>query len=450
MRAAAAWSHEEIRRPRVGRLVPSVKHGAGGGYIGALFLLLPVWLPSLLLVGGYSLAFLAPFAVAAWLLWSSPPDAAGAAAGTKFGPEWIAIGLATFGAWLSMFGTPDPERAFRVLLPMAYGAVTIVALTRAGVTVAVRFIHALLVAGTAVLAFGLAIAATGTIQPVVMFLYRFKAFFENPNQLALVLAIVWPVSIALLLTATSARTRLYSLGMVLMLTAALLFSGGKTGMALALAGGCAVWLYHAARSGTAGRAFLALSVTVFAIALLVPIVLLALSYASPITFEKVNAIITGGVTDYQSIRSRNVLWDESIRAGVHDPLTGVGAGTRVLGRSHSHNMILDYFRGMGVTGLVAAVLLLGSAIARTASFAVKTLRCGVASRRSDTLNLALFIGASGYMLGNQISDSFSPSTAYIFWIVYVAAIISSSEHRKPVPAAEDRARVHWKFRDRQS
>ena len=449
MRAAAAWSHEEIRRPRIGRLIPSAKQGAGG-YVGTLLLLLPVWLASLLLVGGYSLAFLAPFAVAAWLLWHSPPRSAGAAVSAGFGPEWLAIALAAFGAWLSMFGTPDPERAFRVLLPMAYGAVTIFALRRAGVTVAVRLVLALLVSGTAALAFGLAIAVTGATQPVVMFLYRFKAFFENPNQLALVLAVVWPISIALLLTATSVRARLYSLGMVLMLTAALLFSGGKTGMVLALAGGCAVWLYHAARSGTAGKAFLALTVTVFAITLLVPIILLALSYASPITFEKVNLIITGGVSDYQSIRSRNVLWEESIRAGVLNPLTGTGAGTKVLGRSHSHNMILDYFRGMGVTGLMAAMLMLGAPIARAISFAVKTLRQDPASRRSDTLNMSFFVGASGYLLGNQISDSFSPSTAYIFWIVYVTAIIAASEARKPVLAHEDRARPDWKLRDRQS
>jgi O-antigen ligase len=449
MRAAAAWSHEEIRRPRVGRLVPSVKQEAGG-YVGALLLLLPVWLPSLLLVGGYSLAFLAPFAAAAWLLWHSPPRSAGAVVGASFGPEWLAIALATFGAWLSMFGTSDPERAFRVLLPMAYGAVTIVALRRAGVAVAVRLVLALLVSGTAVLAFGLAIAATGAVQPVVMFLYRFKAFFENPNQLALVLAVVWPISIALVLTAASVRSRLYSLAMLLMLTAALLFSGGKTGMVLALAGGCAVWLYHAARSGTAGRAFLALTLTLFAIALLIPVILLALSYASPITYEKLNSIITGGVTDYQSIRSRNVLWDESIRAGVLNPLTGTGAGTKVLGRSHSHNMILDYFRGMGVTGLIAAVLMLGTAIARTIGFAVKTLRQDAVSRRPDTLNLSFFVGASGYMLGNQISDSFSPSTAYIFWLVYVAAIITSSEPRKAVRASEGRAPLHWNLPDRQS
>jgi O-antigen ligase len=113
-------------------------------------------------------------------------------------------------------------------------------------------------------------------------------------------------------------------------------------------------------------------------------------------------------------------------------------------------MILDYFRGMGVTGLMAAMLMLGAPIARAISFAVKTLRQDPASRRSDTLNMSFFVGASGYLLGNQISDSFSPSTAYIFWIVYVTAIIAASEARKPILAHQDRARRDWKLRDRQS
>ncbi len=118
-------------------------------------------------------------------------------------------------------------------------------------------------------------------------------------------------------------------------------------------------------------------------------------------------------------------------------MIGVGAGTHVFGPpDHSHNMILEYFRGMGVFGLLAAVLLLVATVVRTFRFMAATIGGGREGRAHDTQLLALFLGALGYLVGNQLSDSFSPSTAFLFWAVYVCAILSA----QPPLQREARAR----------
>ena len=414
----------------------------------ATILLTPFWLPSLLLVGAYSLSFATPFAAAAWIVWHYPSGRAAYSRQVTFVVEWLAVLLALLGAWLSIFVSPEPARAFRVLLPMAYGACMIVALVRVPPGTAQRIIVAVSLSGTVILAVGLAMAVSGIGQSAVMLNYRFKGFFENANQLALVIAALWPMSVALLINARGLRHRSLSVAMLMILFAALMLGGVKTGIAVALAGGCVVWLYHAARSGTAGRAIISLSAILLLIALLIPLVMWTLSWASPITYQKVQAIVSGGLTDYQSIRARNLLWQESIRAGMANLGTGVGAGTKVLGRSHSHNMVLDYFRGMGILGLASALLLFAAAMVRTLTFMLRTLSDGRENRAADTFNLSLFVGAVAYLIGNQISDSFSPSTAFIFWMVYCSAVVSAGRTVRPEESPTFHSTRLWTTRAR--
>ena len=53
--------------------------------------------------------------------------------------------------------------------------------------------------------------------------------------------------------------------------------------------------------------------------------------------------------------ARQVLWDEAIRLGSQHWLVGAGAGVTILGNSHAHNLVLHYFRGIGVFGAMVAV-----------------------------------------------------------------------------------------------
>ena len=408
-----------------------------------LLLAAPFWLSSMLLVGEYSLSLAAPFLLSIWILWRYGGAHRHDVPRPAFALEWLAIGLALAGAWLSLFNSAEPIRAFRVVIPMAYGIATVVMLRAVPAELVTRIVLAVGVSGAVILAYAITLAFAGAGATSVMLTYRFKAFFENPNQLALAIAAFWPAIVALALTAPRFPARLFNIAMLLIFSTALLLSGAKTGMAMALAGGCFVWLYHAARSGTIGRAILSLTLAILMILLLVPVIHWVLSWASPITFEKVNAIIGGGISDYASIQSRNLIWAESLRLAFEHPLTGVGAGTRVMDHSHSHNMIIDYFRGLGVLGMVAALLLLVTAFSRCIMFGIRTLPKGRTTRSPETFTFALYVGAIAYLAGNQISDSFSPSTAFIFWLVYTSAITLSAAQRSGSLPRVQRVLPRW-------
>jgi O-antigen ligase len=293
-----------------------------------------------------------------------------------------------------------------------------------------QLVGAMMVLGVLVTAVALVAAQVPAARASVMLDYRFKGFFENANQASLAVVAFFPLALALVLTAAGTRARvLYSCAILVFLAALIL--GTKTGLGIALFSTALVAVYHSARSGSISRSFVSVTLALLLIVAVVPIGLWVLSWANPISFNKVSTLITGGFWDYQSIHSRNLLWDESIRLGMAHPLVGAGAGSMVLDKSHSHNMVLDYFRGMGIAGAAAALLLLVVTASRATGLFVSTLANGRRGRSRDTVTVAFYLGALGFLIGNQISDSFSPSTAYAFWIVYIAAYLSNLDRDWP-------------------
>ena len=275
-------------------------------------------------------------------------------------------GIAILAA-LTMLYSPEPSRAFRVLLPMGYAPCALILLSRASPARHFGLVCGALYAGALVLAFALLLTQTGAGRSLVMRDYRFLAFFENPNQLGVVFLAVWPLSLALLMTARSAGVRLMHLAIVLILAGAILMSGTKTALALGFISGALIWLYHGSRTGSIGTMVAKLVMILCAIILAVPAILWLLSWASPAFFERVDAILKNGVWAFPSMQARDEIWKESVQIGLAHPLLGEGAGTGVYGYAHSHNMLLDYFRGMGVFALSAAVLLATTATAGTTS-----------------------------------------------------------------------------------
>jgi hypothetical protein len=398
---------------------------------------IPLWMPSLVAVGEFSIAFLLPFALAAWAIFLPAPGNAiiRAVRGNDGAGLWIevsCISLAIVFASLSMIASPEPLRAFRVILPMAYGLCAVIILTRVTPLMSRRLVYAMMLAGVLALAIGLLMAQVASLRDSVVIGYRFKGFFENANQVSLAITAIWPVLIALLLGARSMPLKALCIAALLVLGCALVLSGTKTGLAINFATTCIVIVYRASRTGSLDSSFLSLVLVLALVVASIPLLLAILSWANPIAFEKLNSIFVGGVREYQSIKSRNMIWAESIRAGLAHPFVGEGAGSRILDRSHSHNMILDYFRGMGVFGMISALVLLVAAATRTTVYFVATWGTGRENRATDTIVMALYLGALGYLVGNLLSDSFSPSTAFLFWAVYLCAFWSV---QAPVPAA---------------
>jgi O-antigen ligase len=390
--------------------------------------LLPVWLPRPLQFGDLSLAFAVPFVLAFWALsqpaWhGSLARAVRGQSGRGLWLEMSCVAAIVVLATMSMFVSQEPLRAFRVILPMSYALCTLVLLTRIPPLLQRRFPHALLFSGVIALGVAILMAQAGSGRSMVMRDYRFLAFFENPNQLGIVILAVWPLAIALFLNARSVKARLVCLGMVLILATAIFMSGTKTALALGFVAGAVIWLYHASRSGSIDKMLFKLVIVGCAIVLAIPAVLWLLAWASPAFSKRVEEILTHGVWEFQSMKTRSAIWDESVRVGLAHPLLGGGAGTMVLNKAHSHNMVLDYFRGMGVFGMVAAVALIVCAAARVSSFIISTLHKGMTDRTSDTIVAGLYLGALFDLIANQLSDSFSPTTSFLFWMMYFGAYL---------------------------
>ena len=416
----------------------------GWGSVIALAAFLPVWLPERLQVGNFSFAFAVPLALALWAM--TQPAAPGSlgralrgAAGQGRGLwlEMFCAGAIAILAAVTMLYSPEPVNAFRVILPMTYGFCTLILFSRISPLARSRLAFAPLFSGCLALGFGLLLERTGSGLGV-MRAYRFLGFFENPNQLGIMLVGVWPLAIALLLRARTVQARLTSAIPVLILAASILMSGTKTALALSFVSGTLMWLYHSSRSGTLAATLVRLTITLSAVALAVPGILWVLSWASPAFFARVDSILTNGVWAFPSMQARGAIWQTSLQIGLANPLFGVGAGTSVYGYAHSHNMLLDYFRGMGVLALGAAIVLILSAVSRGANFLLSTWHKREVDRASDTIVAGMYVGAIFHLLANQLSDSFSPTTAFLFWMMYLGAFFTAragTSFARPAAAA---------------
>lgn len=394
----------------------------------AVLAFLLFWVPSPLSAGDFSVSFVLPVGLAFWALAIRTRSTLSIALrGIHGGGLWIELACivtALVFASLSILISPDPERAFRVLVPMSYGIFVMILFSRLPSLAGRRLVYAMIAAGVIVTAIGLVLMQLPPTRAAMMEDYRFQGFFQNPNQLALALGPFFPILVALLLTARRPVLKAICAAALLVFLVALIF-GTKTGLGIALLSAALVNIYHSARSGTISRRFMSLLVVLVLSIAAIPIALWVLSRVSPIAFAKINQLIAGGFWNYQSIVSRTAIWNESIRLGLAHPLLGEGAGTKILEKSHSHNMILDYFRGLGIFGMLSAVVLLIVTAVRSLGFYFSTIGNGVRDRGRDTLIASFYLGALAYLIGNQISDSFSPSTAFAFWTVYICAYMSS-------------------------
>ena len=142
----------------------------------------------------------------------------------------------------------------------------------------------------------------------------------------------------------------------------------------------------------------------------------------PETAEKMRRIIEGDLATYHSIQDRRHLWQTAIEQGTAHWMVGSGAGEIILGYPHAHNLVLDYFRGIGLFGAVAIVLLCLRILVRALAKGVMILQ----GRADDSEKriFACYVAASVYVLCNQMSDCFGPSTIGLLWTVYLVGVLA--------------------------
>ena len=408
--------------------------------------LIPVWLPRPLEFGDFSLAFVIPFVLALWALaqpaWPRTLGRALHGQGRRgVWPEMSCVAAAIFTlAIMSMFVSPEPLRAFRVILPMSYAICTLVLLTRIPAHLQRRFPHALLVSGVLVLGAAILLAQTGAGRSMVMRQYRFLAFFENPNQLGIVLLAVWPPAIALFLTARSAKARLTSVAMVLVLAAAIFMSGTKTALALGFVAGALIWLYYASRSGSIDKMILKLVFVGCAIVLAVPAVLWLLAWASPDFSKRVQDILTHGVWEFQKHE------DAKRDLGQFDARRPCSPVPRRRRRNHGAEQGAFARHGARATSAAWASLQRlrrsRSSCARSPASAVSSCRpCTRAwpTGRPTRSSPASTSARSSTCSPTSSANSFSPTTSFLFWMMYFGAYVAArpktvSARRAPRPS----------------
>ncbi|MDF1826290.1 MAG: O-antigen ligase family protein [Verrucomicrobiales bacterium] len=266
------------------------------------------------------------------------------------------------------------------------------------------------------------------LEPLIFGSYRMQGFFENPIQHSICLATLIPLVTVEFSLAKKFRGKIFWSVFFVVMIYTLFRAGSKTALGVTLIFSMLIYTLLAFRS----RSFFKIFAVLISLSLLgIFLKLFGLMIAdmiSPIVAEKLRSIFEGGVSNYQSIESRKVLWEEAIRQGKQHWLVGTGAGEKVNGISHAHNLVLDYFKGIGIFGGIGIAALCLTVFGRSGwkSFTIVRGR----GNDNDIRVLACFFSAAVYVICNQLSDCFGPTTIGFLWVNYMTGIFMERDGLK--------------------
>lgn len=253
--------------------------------------------------------------------------------------------------------------------------------------------------------------------------YRYQGLFDHESQLSVMIAVMIPLIIAEIAVAKTLVSRWAWIALLVVAFYTSVRVGSKTALFIAL--GYALLFYviaHARLQSVLKNVFLMGVVLVLMIFLGIYGVSI-ISAIDPITGAKVARIFEQGVENYATIQSRSELWSVAIEQGKRHWLIGTGAGEQILGVQHAHNLVLDYFRGIGVFGAIAVILLCACIVWRTIRKTFEVILAKTVTPM-DIRILACFTAATIYVLCNQLSNSFGPATISALWMIYLPAVLS--------------------------
>lgn len=325
---------------------------------------------------------------------------------------------------LSIVNSESPIRSFRIIYPSLLPLTLFAHLLVVGYLAPERLrqIPMVMIAGAVV--FSMIPILLATVLPPVKSLiyeeYRARNGFENSIQHSIALTTIVPLVVY---EFSRARKLTWKVGWAIFLVAfayTAFRAGSKSAMGVDFLTGVIFYLLLALQTREFKRILGVVIGIVFLGAFLWMFGLSIAEKLSPLVAEKIRSIIEGGVSNYQSIESRQMLWAEAIRQGKAHWLIGTGAGEKVLGVAHSHNLVLDYFKGIGIFGAAAIALLCLAILLRTGIRALGMLRGNTSE--TEIRGLACFFGASNYVICSQLSDRFGPSTVGFLWLVFLTGI----------------------------
>lgn len=332
----------------------------------------------------------------------------------------------------SMLYSDNPMRVMRAIFAHIFGFATIpaiaaIAVRPNGAVVVDRLVSAMVVMSVATAL--LVIVGLGGAK----FADRAEGFFKHANQLGIALSAGLPLVAAKLVSAR--RHRLVLAGCLIAVLLGLVKSGSKTNFVVGVAGLGLFFALYAAYLVVRRKRPLTVIAGVVAAPLVLQSAVVLLQALNPRAYRLIMTQLSGG--EAHSMVSRERLWAISIDLGLAHPFTGVGAGQPIGDIApHSHNLFIEYFRTLGVPGvalITVLVLLIGIYLMK----AVFPTVMGQGNARQATGINVMVLGTAvcvwNYLVANQMSDSFGPSTAPFLWIPLALLIAYRNLQRSVVP-----------------
>lgn len=401
---------------------------------------LTAWAPGLLSIGDVAVGNLfLPFSVL--FLLTGPVEMPKLGPVTRLLVLWMTamVAVLLILSLLSLTHVPDQYRTGRAILSYAmFVPIMMCTLAVAGSGRGQLFETALVRGGVICCAIVLLLLIIpGLRSHVVWEGDRVSGFFKNPNQFGIVLATLIPVAIARALAPENRS--MVGWGGVLIMVLALIASGSKTNIAVV---GCvaatqvllAPWL-----TPNKFKAALGFCVTlVLLLGLAVPVWHVA-GMINPRLIDLIAGFVSG-IEEPATLIGRAELWRAGMAEGLAAPWTGEGAGQPALQPltgerfSHSHNVLIDHFRTMGLPGLIALCGIMLSVTGLAGCGLLLSLRSH-ATRGARLSVMGSALGCLSFLLGNQMSDSFGPSTMPVFWVVLCSLVfrVADLERSRWIP-----------------
>ncbi|WP_136622161.1 MULTISPECIES: O-antigen ligase family protein [Mesorhizobium] len=336
---------------------------------------------------------------------------------------------------LSMLHADIPIRTMRAVFAQVFGfaiipAVAAISMRPKGLVAIDRIVMAMIimsVATSCLVAIGLGDAR---------FADRAEGYFKHSNQLGIALSASVPLVAAKLVA--SRRHRVLLTGCLVAVLLGLVKSGSKTNFILGVAGlGTFFGLYSIYMVRRKQRPVTVI-VGIVTAPILFEAILVTLQSLNPRAYGLLSLQFSGG--EAHSVVSRQRLWSISIDMGLAHPFTGVGAGQWVEDIApHSHNLFIDAFRTLGVPGVGLVSVMVLVVVAYLVSAVLRTLRDNAQGDHATEVNV-MVLGTSvcvwNYLVANQMSDSFGPSTAAFFWLPLALLMFYRGTQRTLQPGLE--------------
>jgi len=261
-----------------------------------------------------------------------------------------------------------------------------------------------------------------------------ESILSNPNDLAINIAISFPLALAFMLKSQGFRRIIWAVSLVVMVVGVVLTSSRSGLLALVLAIGISVWEY-----GVKGKRRQLVTVTVLASVLGFVVAVSSSHYRA-----RLASIFFGNVEgsgDKGSLEARKALLEKSFMTAVTHPLFGVGPGCFPI-VDHAwhvaHNAYTELAAEVGFPALILFLLALAAAFQN-----IKLIRKSQYYEQNTEFRLftqALWAGLVGYMAGSCFASTEYNLYPY-FMIGYTCALVRIISVPLPAGAIDTQTRL---------